>query len=169
MRSQHLGREAWRWLDGGLSPEESAQVEAHLEQCPGCRAEMQALREMAGALGALPAALEALPMRPSLAWANVQARLREVRSRTVSPHPAWRAALSLACVLVVFALSNTFLSVGSVRASALPVVSAPSAVATASPETALTETVLPAAGAFASARLPAYTLTPTPDPALLGE
>jgi anti-sigma factor RsiW len=165
MMSRHLGQAAWRWCEGALSPEARAQVEAHLAECAECRAEMQELREIAQALGALPAALEALPVYPRQAWATVQARLA-ARARLAGPHPAWRAALSLACVLVVFGLSNTFFAADAARAAALPIVSAPSAAATAIPQAALIETGLPAGGAFASARPPAYTLTPTPDPAM---
>ena len=42
-----------RLLDGELSPQERAALEAHLEQCPGCAAELEALRRMTSALQGL--------------------------------------------------------------------------------------------------------------------
>ena len=34
------------YLDGELSPAESARMDAHFEACPDCRAELEALREL---------------------------------------------------------------------------------------------------------------------------
>jgi anti-sigma factor RsiW len=42
------------YLDGALTPDEHARVQAHLDECDGCTAYVQQLRVTVRALGALP-------------------------------------------------------------------------------------------------------------------
>src|SRR5687768_14057662 len=43
------------WLDGRLTRSEVARLEAHLDGCPGCRAEVEGWRALVEELSALPA------------------------------------------------------------------------------------------------------------------
>jgi len=50
----HLGDERIQdWLDGGLSESETARIEAHLEECPRCRAEVEGWQALMGELAVL--------------------------------------------------------------------------------------------------------------------
>jgi anti-sigma factor RsiW len=44
-----------RFLDGELPPQESSFVEAHIQDCPGCRRELGALQALSASLGAVTA------------------------------------------------------------------------------------------------------------------
>jgi anti-sigma-K factor RskA len=63
------------------SDEEAAAVEAHLEECPRCRAEVDALREVAGAMGNA-----AEPLPPAL-WDRIASQLELDEVRPASPFP----------------------------------------------------------------------------------
>lgn len=42
------------YFEGALPPEEVAAIEAHLDECPGCRAYLEQMRATIAAVGALP-------------------------------------------------------------------------------------------------------------------
>ena len=96
------------YLDGELSPAESARMDAHFEACPDCRAELEALRELIGKAGDLPASV--LPGRDL--WPGIDARLEDRsvvtgdfrRKRTFS---FWhsRPALAAAATVILIILS----------------------------------------------------------------
>lgn len=82
----------FEYLDGGLTGADQAELEAHLTHCPGCRAELQDLRETVALVAGLPA-----PEPPEAFW---QQYLRELRQR-VAPAPRlprlrnWFAGLAM--------------------------------------------------------------------------
>jgi len=96
------------YLDGELSPAESARMNAHLEACPDCRAELEALRELMRKARDLPASVQ--PGRDL--WPGIAARLEDRsvvtgdfrRKRTFS---FWhnRSALAAAATVVLIILS----------------------------------------------------------------
>ena len=59
------------YADGLLTPEQAAQIEAHLETCPNCRAELQSLRELLADAKALPKSITP----PASAWSGIQQRI----------------------------------------------------------------------------------------------
>jgi anti-sigma factor RsiW len=91
-------------LDGALAPERATAVEAHLDACPSCRAEVERLRAGLAALAALPPA----PEPPPFFAARLEARLREERARPRGlarwlPRPrvlAWSGAAAAAALAV---------------------------------------------------------------------
>jgi len=74
--SELLGAYALDAVDG----EELAELERHLDECPRCRAELDSLREVAGALGTNVEPL------PEGLWASIASRLPE-RSGDEEPPP----------------------------------------------------------------------------------
>ncbi len=68
-----------------LEPDEAAEVEAHLAQCPRCAAEVDAHREVAGLIG--NGGAEA----PAELWDRIAERLPAGRPGTASPGPGWEA------------------------------------------------------------------------------
>jgi anti-sigma factor RsiW len=76
------------WLDGELEARERREAAAHLESCPGCRAELALLSRLDAALGTLEAPL------PSRLPEKVLARLRPRRRY-------WWQSLAMAASLVL--------------------------------------------------------------------
>jgi len=101
------------FLDGVLSPEEEAELKAHLDECPECREELEKLRQTVRQLQALP--LVPLPadftqnMRRRLTaegktWASVSVPVRKPKSlpRRLSKSPWISLAAAAAVVLMVW-------------------------------------------------------------------
>lgn len=97
-------------LDGALAPDRAAAVQAHLDACPACRAEVERLGAGLAALGALPPA----PELPPFFAARLEARLREERARPRGvarwlPRPrvlAWSGAAAAALVAAAVPLRS---------------------------------------------------------------
>lgn len=92
------------YLDGDLDAALADQTRAHLENCAGCRSELELLRRATGALRALPE----LPP-PAGILAGVRARLQPAPwHRRLAEHRQWRLGVpvgALATVLVIVGLS----------------------------------------------------------------
>lgn len=87
-RPSHPREDLTALLDGALAPGRAAEVQAHLEACPACRAEEARLRAGVATLAALPPAPEPSPFFA----ARFEARLREERDRPRGLLAAARAA-----------------------------------------------------------------------------
>ena len=76
------------YLDGDLAADTRADLDGHLERCPGCRAELQALQETLALVAGIPA--------PEPSEAFWQQYLREIRLRATpaSGTSAWRSWLA---------------------------------------------------------------------------
>lgn len=134
--SELLGAYALDAVDG----REHTELEAHLESCPRCRAELDGLREVAGALGnsvePLPEGLwsqiasrlperpgdEEPPPMPRLVPGSDEGRRAPTGSspfRTASAHPRRRRAVvtTLAAAAVAAAAVAVVLGIGLVRAN----------------------------------------------------
>ena len=88
---------------GRLSQEERARVQRHLETCPRCQVEAQALEDTARLLRPMPTVEP-----PADLWARVSAQLtpRPHRVPWVGRRPTWQPALAgaLALLIVLFAV-----------------------------------------------------------------
>lgn len=74
--SEHLSAEGMHeLLDGLLAPEEAEAAVAHLEACPACRAEHEALLDVVSGLRGLPREARA----PEGAWTAIEARIASGR------------------------------------------------------------------------------------------
>jgi anti-sigma factor RsiW len=95
----HLGEEVLDlYLDGGLTPEESAAVEAHLSGCARCRGTLAEVRELYAAFAAVP--VEPLPI-------DLAPRVLRRVTPVVRPQLRWLVAAILgaqALVALVLAL-----------------------------------------------------------------
>lgn len=60
MHCLHIRERLNAWVDDELASREASQIERHLAQCPGCRLEAEAIRQISASLDALPA-LDAPP------------------------------------------------------------------------------------------------------------
>jgi anti-sigma-K factor RskA len=69
-----------------VEPEESARVERHLEECPRCRAEVDAGREVAGRLGTSARVGDAEPLPPGL-WDRIADGIATSTRRPAAPMP----------------------------------------------------------------------------------
>jgi hypothetical protein len=97
---------------GQLGPEERAATEAHLEGCPHCRAEADALAPMASVLRrADPERLDPTPLPPSELADRITRRIaaerRKARRRRVGVGFGLAAAAAAATAAVLLALSLT--------------------------------------------------------------
>ena len=79
------------WLvNGTLSPEEASRVGKHLDQCPECRAVLEAERRLGGAVASLPLDCDS-------GWERMKERLELDRAVRVRPAPPlWRRSVPLA-------------------------------------------------------------------------
>ena len=107
-----------RWLDGELSPRESAAVQSHVATCAGCaeaRRQLESLqRALTGVLVADAAPIEFIPF-----WREVQRRINSKRpwyedisqwAREVftAPRVAWGVPVVIVVLLAVFSLDSYF-------------------------------------------------------------
>ena len=99
------------YLDGEPTAEQRAEIEAHIQLCPQCAAELQRLRAVRADLSlAVPAGLEQVQLSPDAAE-RIRARLRRegqrrsrARPRPVRPRPRFgslQAALSAVMVVLI--------------------------------------------------------------------
>src|SRR5947209_1844405 len=82
------------WLvNGALPPGETEQVEAHLAECPECRVELAAERQLA-------AAVESIPIDSEAAWERMERRLDADPRVILQPASGmWRKRVPLGWVL----------------------------------------------------------------------
>ncbi len=90
-------------LDGELSPEEEAELQAHLESCPDCRLVYDAFLELSHAVAGLGEEPE-----PADLTEKIMARVREEAGESAKPaaaqprrHWRWRSVLPLAACLIL--------------------------------------------------------------------
>ncbi len=98
------------YLDGEVSMEERANIEAHLHRCPQCRAELEELSAtQSGLRNALKVTSEEVSPSPQ-AWEKVQARLEKKDSWLSGLHrlltgKTWQVATVTAAVVVIAAIA----------------------------------------------------------------
>lgn len=114
------------YLDGEVTPEEKAYIEAHLPDCPQCRAEFEALSTTQASLrGALKSMAD--EVSPSTeAWEKVQARLEEKASwldslQRLLTGRAWQVATVTAAVVVIAVVAAIWQFGGVGQAPPVPV------------------------------------------------
>lgn len=89
MQCMHIRKRLNAWVDDELEASEASRIGRHLEQCPGCRLEADAVRQVTASLDALPA----LSAPPGLS----RKTLRTFRANLEKPGMAeWWQGLSLA-------------------------------------------------------------------------
>ncbi len=86
--TRHMLEWLGAYLDGELSSPRRQALEAHLEECPACCAELQALRSLSALVQLEPAPT------PSLSGARFAAQVG-LRLPRRTPQPAWQGALRL--------------------------------------------------------------------------
>jgi len=107
-----------RWLDGELTPSESAAVQAHVATCAECaeaRRQLESLqRALTGVLVADAAPIEFMPF-----WREVQRRINLkrawyedisewAREFFTAPRVAWSVPVAIVLLLAVFSLDSYF-------------------------------------------------------------
>ena len=88
-------------IDGCLSPEEEALLNAHLERCPACQsllADLELLHSDLGEMAAAPAPV------PEHLRGDIMAQIQDTRPGRRAAAPPWRAWAAVAAVLVVVLL-----------------------------------------------------------------
>ena len=111
-----------RFLDGELSPQEVARMEAHLRGCPGCHQELRALQALSASLDAL-----VIPPVPAGTVDSIMARIR--RNEASAPRSsgvldfwkAWPLAMRLAAAGTAVAACLIGLTLGSASSGTRPV------------------------------------------------
>lgn len=112
MCCEQIERQLGRYVDNELSATERKDVEAHLEYCSSCRAELEELRELVAGI-AVPVDV---PVPDSL-WPSIEQRLLQKERVSVPQHPTHRfrmrtapwaiaAGIVLAVGLGMFGLSS---------------------------------------------------------------
>ncbi|MHC5038930.1 MAG: anti-sigma factor family protein [Planctomycetota bacterium] len=95
MRCEELRENLSAWLDGELTPSESAPVEGHLQDCPACQERVKELRALWNLLGA-DTDQEPTPEFP----ARVHRRIREGRTASLRRRALFSTAAAAAAVLL---------------------------------------------------------------------
>ena len=124
--ARHPEQDMVRYLDGELSVREASKFEQHLAQCPGCRTQVQDLKDTFADCARLTAQLPAAPAewrdlyrdfsRIDEALANDSLLVRLMRPLVHSGAPRWSFVVGLAG-LVVLLLVNQFRQAPSVQAA----------------------------------------------------
>jgi len=107
----HVAQDLTALLDGALSPERCAEVEAHLLGCAGCRAERQRLARALSLLSALPPAPEPTAGFGRRFWARLEAEPPRLGLLRALAGWRWRVVAPLAGAAAMAAV----LAVGGVR------------------------------------------------------
>ncbi len=156
----HLKQNALRWIEKRLSPSDRRQAQAHLARCANCDAELSELQDLVDTLGAIPAALSAVPWHKERLWSAIWAALAAPpRVLRLSP---WAMRVSTASLLVVFCAvwwGSTFYAVPVVATQASYIAQPP-----ATPHLPVTPPQAEPAGSSPS-RLAQASGTPQPLPA----
>jgi anti-sigma factor RsiW len=108
MNEHPEGVEISAFLDGALSPEDRARVDAHVSHCAGCRSELESLRH-------LKLALSSAPRRTLPADLALRLERRAVRA------PSFFGSLTRPAVWGAGALAAAVLAFGLWRRAAPPV------------------------------------------------
>ena len=101
----HIHQFWLRFIEKRLSPAERARAGAHLAACPECREELAELRDLVGALEAMPLALRDWPKRRRNLWAAVWERVQRPAAR---PIYSWQLAASTSVVAVCLSTLTLF-------------------------------------------------------------
>lgn len=91
-------------IEHRLSLAERRQAEAHLANCPVCRAEHAETQELVDALEAVPGALQTMPWRHERLWPAIRARLQ---TRPAAPG-VWRWSTGVSLILLVALFSSVW-------------------------------------------------------------
>lgn len=91
MCCEQIERQLGRYIDYELSPVERDEVEAHLEFCSSCRAELDELRELVAGI-AIPATVSV----PGSLWPSIKQRLHPTEEASSIHHPRGRLRLRTA-------------------------------------------------------------------------
>ena len=91
MNCKQIERQLGRYVDKQLSTAERDVVDAHLESCSGCRADLAKLRELVAGI----ASIESVPMPGSL-WPSIERRLYQTVVPARPPAPVARFRLPAA-------------------------------------------------------------------------
>lgn len=94
-------------IEKRLSPADRARVEAHLAACPECREKLAEMRDLVGALEAMPVALRAMPGRAQNLWPAIWERVQR-RAAAARPVYSWQLAASLSLVAVCLITLSLF-------------------------------------------------------------
>lgn len=97
MKCSEFDNQVQDWLDGELSADRAAALQAHAEACPDCRARVEEFRTLRAALAEMPA--------PALSGERTERLLRasRPRRRTMQPALAAAATFALAALILPFA------------------------------------------------------------------
>lgn len=141
--SKHLGDKLIDYAWGTLTPQDQAQAEVHLRECAACRAELAQHQALVRKIAtAVPTMLPAEPASVRSGWANVAARIPQLRPVSTPRRqglPGLAAvglAMSTAAVLLVAVITQVWLYQPPLMATALSATQSatPAASATYTPE-----------------------------------
>ena len=97
------------WLDGALSPDESARVEAHVNSCPECAALVAEARGLMAASSRILSSLDAVPAGVLPGSERITDQLAVLRARRAATNRRWwqdRRVLAAASVVLVAGISS---------------------------------------------------------------
>jgi len=142
------------YLDGRLSARQAARVEAHLRDCPECRAELESLRATVALLKSLPDV--PLPGNFTLSASAVKQQTG-FRRLDVAFGALRGAAVAVALMFLLFVAGDAYMSVGRLAGTASPMMkqSADSATEMTAQPLAKQREALPEAAPIELAEAPA--------------
>ncbi len=137
--NKHLSNELIDYAWGILTVQEKTNADAHLRECEACRVELLQHQALVQKLAAtVPALLPAVPPSVRGGWADVAARIPQLRSAPRRPGlPGFVAvglAMSTAAMLLVAVMAQAWLYQPPLTATAFAASSTPVASATYTPE-----------------------------------
>jgi len=111
--TRHPQEHLLAYCERRLGPVDREQLEAHLAVCKACREQAMALGSVAELLGAMPAALRALPSRAQAQWPAVwaqvnQGAVRGIPAGRLAPRRPVYFSLVVAALTVVLAWPGVF-------------------------------------------------------------
>jgi hypothetical protein len=133
------------YLDGEVTPQERAYIEAHLPGCPQCRAELEALSATRDNLRGMLKSMAGEVSPPAQAWEKVRARLEKKGSWLDALHrlltsKTWQVATVTAAVVVIAVVAAIWQFGGVGQAPPVP---APAPAPAPAPEPTPTPTPAP--------------------------